>query len=579
MNDEHPVHELKSGAKILLSSVFGPYSKKDEYGSMESNSIELYHNQVTRVQGAFSLRMFHRSFGLMMIQENLAAPVTLLDFPTRDRFIAELRQNKYDIVGISSIIPNFMKLKEMCRLVREIQPNATLVVGGHIAGIANLKERIGADHVVKGEGIRWFRRFLGQDENAPVKHPAVYSGFNTRIMGVALPDKPGETAAILIPSVGCPMGCNFCATSALFGGKGKIIHFYETGDQLFEVMLELEKKLNVKSFFALDENFLLHKNRAMRLLELMKKHGKSWAIFIFSSAQILKHYSIDELLGLGISWVWMGIEGKNSRYEKLHDIDTMDLVKKLQENGIRVLGSSIIGLEDHCAENIGEAIDHAVAHNTVFHQFMLYTPTEGTPFYQEMKEKGLLLPESECPLSDANGQFRLNYKHQFIEKGKEEEYLIEAFTRDFKVNGPSIARLVKTTFDGYMKHKDHPDERIRTRIRRDADSLSSIFAGVVWAIRKKYGRSSKTGMEMDSLLNSMHREFGFKSRITAPIAGLYIYWSILKEEKRLSNGHTYEPQTFYELNTAAKRLLSALPVEKTSPAKIPNSSLKVAPTN
>ncbi|HBC88729.1 MAG TPA: B12-binding domain-containing radical SAM protein [Lentisphaeria bacterium] len=554
MNDAFPVHKLKTKAKILLCSVFGPYSKKDEYGSMESNSIELYHNQVTRVQGAMSLRMFHRSFGLMMIQENIDAPTTLLDFPTRDRFIEELKTKKYDIIGISSIIPNFPKLKEMCRLIREIQPDATIVVGGHIANIGNLKERVGADYVVRGEGIRWFRKFLGQDENAPIKHTAVLSCFGARMMGIKLSNKPRDTAAILIPSVGCPVGCNFCSTSALFGGKGKSIHFYETGDQLFEVMDGLEKKLGVNSFFALDENFLLHKNRAHRLMELMKKHDKSWAIFIFSSARILRHYTMEELLSLGISWVWMGIEGKNSQYDKLHGIDTKEFIRELQENGIRVLGSSIIGLEDHSAENISEVIDHAVAHNSVFHQFMLYTPTEGTPFYEEMKAKGLLLPESECSLSDANGQYRLNYRHKFIEKGKEEEYLIEAFNRDFKVNGPSVARLVRTTFDGYMKHKNHPDERIRRRIRRDAKDLAFSFAGTIWALRKKFHDDPKTRKDMDILLKEIYREFGLKTRMVAPLIGLYIYSSIGKEEERLAKGWTYEPPTFYELNAAALSL-------------------------
>ena len=55
--------------------------------------MELYHNQVTRMQGAFSLRMFHRCWGLMLIQANIEAPCTLLDFPTLDRFIEEIRTN------------------------------------------------------------------------------------------------------------------------------------------------------------------------------------------------------------------------------------------------------------------------------------------------------------------------------------------------------------------------------------------------------------------------------------------------------------------------------------------------------
>ena len=78
-------------------------------------------------------------------------------------------------------------------------------------------------------------------------------------MGIELGNRPGGTAAILIPSVGCPMGCNFCSTSALFGGKGKFVNFFETGDELFAAMCKMEEKLKVKSFFTLDENFLLHK--------------------------------------------------------------------------------------------------------------------------------------------------------------------------------------------------------------------------------------------------------------------------------------------------------------------------------
>ena len=74
--------------------------------------------------------------------------------------------------------------------------------------------------MVRGEGVRWFRRFLGEDENKPIRHPRIYSGLGARTMGIPLGEKPGEVAATLIPSVGCPLGCNFCSTSAMFGGKG-----------------------------------------------------------------------------------------------------------------------------------------------------------------------------------------------------------------------------------------------------------------------------------------------------------------------------------------------------------------------
>ena len=129
------------------------------------------------------------------------------------------------------------------------------------------------DRVLRGlsETLDPHTRYLGQDDRAPIIHPLAISGFGGRTMGIDLGNRPGGTAAILIPSVGCPMGCNFCSTSALFGGKGKFINFYETGDELFAAMCRMEEKLNVKSFFTLDENFLLHKKRALRLLELMEE--------------------------------------------------------------------------------------------------------------------------------------------------------------------------------------------------------------------------------------------------------------------------------------------------------------------
>src|SRR3954470_1023822 len=226
--------------------------------------MELYHNQVTRAQGAFSLRMFHRSWGIMMIQANISAPCTVLDFPTREDFERELTQHQYDVVGITSIIVNVRKVAEMCRMVRQLSPGSQVVVGGHVTAIPGIESMIDADHIVRGEGVSWMRRYLGDDEHAPIRHPEIVSGMQARIMVLRVPDRKGGTAATIIPSVGCPMGCNFCTTSAFFGGKGKFINFFETGDQLFEVMCQMESRLKVSSFFVMDENFLLHRKRAMR---------------------------------------------------------------------------------------------------------------------------------------------------------------------------------------------------------------------------------------------------------------------------------------------------------------------------
>ncbi|MCX6721179.1 MAG: cobalamin-dependent protein [Candidatus Staskawiczbacteria bacterium] len=534
--------------KVLLCSVFGPYGQDDEYGSRQLNPMELYHNQVTRTQGAFSLRMFHRSWGLMMIQANIEAPCMVLDFPTLERFIEEICTQQYDVIGISSIIPNIFKVRKMCELIRQYQPKAKIVVGGHIANVPDLSQRIDADYIVKGEGIRWFRHYFGEDEDRPIRHPLIISGFGSRNAGIPL---GGEVAATVIPSVGCPKGCNFCSTSAMFGGKGKSVNFYETGDELFYIMCQLEREMGVYSFFMMDENFLLHRKRAMQLLKLMEKHGKSWALYVFTSADVLKKlYTIDELIRLGVSWVWMGLEGKDSQYAKLSGIDTFELVRNLQSNGIRVLGSTIIGLENHTPENIDKAIEYAVRHCTDFHQFMLYTPIPGTPLYAELMANGLMKNESEYHFSDIHGQSVLNYRHSSLNDEQTAEFMIRAFDRDFAVNGPSTVRIARTTLAGWRKHKNHPDPRVRRRFAMEARGLAARFSALVSASKRYYRKNPVMHAKMSALLRELHAEFGWKSRLASTFGGRWVLCQIRKEEKRLAEGFSYEPPTFYERNEA-----------------------------
>lgn len=558
---QNGVHSKGDGARILLSSVFGPYAQDDEFGSQKINPMELWHNQVTRVQGPFSLRMFNRSFGMQFIQANIDAPCMMLDFPTLDRFVEELKTVQYDIIGIGSITINVLKVKKMCELIRQYQPEATIVVGGHVANLPDLNHRIDADEIVRGEGVKWFRHYLGEDPHRPLIHPEIPTYVDYRNMGTTVKIKPRDRTATLIPSVGCPLGCNFCVTSAMFGGKGKFVNFYDDGDELFEVICQLESSMNVRSFFVMDENFLLHRKRAMRLLDLMKEHNKSWSFNCFSSANVLAKYSMQQLVELGISWVWMGLEGESSQYAKLKGIDTRPLVRKLQSQGIRVLGSSIIGMEEHSPENIDRVIEYAASHDTDFHQFMLYTALPGTPLYQEMQSNGLIKDESDVPQSDHHGQYRFNFWHPLIRDGQETEYLLRAFDRDFELNGPSVVRAIGTILKGWRRHKNHPDPRVQKRFKWESRELVKHGVPMVAAALDYYSGQPLLRSRYEELLNELFDEFGEQARHFAIMAGPYVLEKIYEEETRLANGWTYEPPTFYEPNRAWQRMESSL--EKT----------------
>ena len=538
-------HSKGTKARVLLSSVFGPYARDDEFGSRAINPMELYHNQVTREQGSFSLRMFHRSWGLMMIQQNISAPSTLLDFPTLERFEQELTSTEYDIVGISGIIPNFGKVREMCRRVRQLSPKSTILIGGHVAAIPQLDKMIDADYVVRGEGIGWMRRYLGEDPAAPIVHPEIFSGFGMRVLGMRVPDTARDTAATIIPSVGCPMGCNFCATSAFFGGKGKSFHFYKSGDELFDVMEQMERSMSVSSFFMMDENFLLNRPRAMQLLERMKAAGKSWSLYVFSSVNAIGQYSMEELVELGVSWIWLGLESPHSSYAKLRNSDTHALAAEMRQHGIKLLGSTIVGLEHHTPENIREDIEYAVAHGTDFHQFMLYTPVPGTTLFQQMEQEGRMLDGID--LADIHGQYKFNFQHAAISREESKRLLDWAFRFDFERNGPSLFRICDTIFQGWKRYRNFPDARVRERFANDAAKLRTTYDAALWAMEKQLRKTnSEIAVRIRALRKDIEREFGTATRLVRAVTGPILLWTSKREDRRLARGKTYEPPTFVD---------------------------------
>jgi len=531
--------------RVLLSSVFKPFAQDDEFGSRAINPVELYHNQVTREQGPFSLRMFHRTWSLMLLQRNIAAPCTVLDFPTRQRFIRELCTHRYDVVGLTGIIVNVGKVREMCRLVREHSPASTIIVGGHVTAIPGVETLIDADHIVKGEGVSWLREYLGEDTDRPIEHPVIPSSFGFRLMGLPAPRGGGNAAATIIPSVGCPMGCNFCTTSEFFGGKGKIVTFLERGEDVYRAMCEAERVLGARAFFMMDENFLLYRRRALELLALMKANGKAWSLYVFSSANAIRKYAMRELVELGVEWIWLGLESSGSGYEKLKGTDTMALARELQSHGIRVHGSTIIGLEHHTPENIDAVIDHAVSHETVFHQFMLYTPMPGTPLHREVQAQGRLL--TGVDLADIHGQFKFNFIHAAISRDQSKTFLDRAFRRDFDVNGPSLYRLMVSMMTNWRRYRDDVDPRVRARVRREAERLASGYGAALWAMEKYLKASNQTmsGRVRDLRLQ-IERELGGWSPLIHRVAGPLLAWSARRDARRFPAGEVREPRTFVD---------------------------------
>jgi radical SAM superfamily enzyme YgiQ (UPF0313 family) len=438
-----------------LTSVFGPYAVDDEYGSKE-NLIELFHNQVTREQGIFSYRFNHASFGLYFLAENIDMPTVVLDFPTLPRFLDELK-NGYDYVGISYVMPNFKKAQKMAQLVRRYAPRSKIILGGHGVAVSETEAAIEHDYLCRGEGVAFLRRLFGEDPAKPLRHPLLHSAFNRRVMGVPLPENSG----ILIPGVGCANKCRFCATSHFFG---EYVTYLKTGEDIFEVCCAYEDKLGVTDFGVMDENFLKVPQRAMELLACIEASRRKFTFGIFSSAETITSLpSLDLLVRLGITFVWMGVESKHEIYQKNKGVDFKHLVAELRTRGISVMTSAILFLEEHTRENLWADVDFATGLNADYVQFMELGPLPGTTLYRDYEEQGKLCTLEEMPYEERHGQDRIWFKHPDFTCEESADVLRKAFERDYRRNGASFIRAVQTALTGYEYAVRSTDPRINVR--------------------------------------------------------------------------------------------------------------------
>ncbi|PWB68729.1 MAG: radical SAM protein [Holophagae bacterium] len=516
--------------KVLLSSVFGPYGVDDEYGQA-SCRMELFHNQVTREQGVFSIRMFHPTFGLHFLAANISAATTVLDFPSEARFVEELR-NDYDVVGISFIVPNFERAKRMAKLVRRHAPRAKIVLGGHGTPLPEVDE-IPNDGVCRGEGVRWLRSFLGEDPERPITHPILSDSFGGRILGVPVVDHSGH----LTPGLGCPNACFFCLTSSFFDHK--YIPYLTTGREMFDVCEAVERTLGYRKFYVMDENFLAHPERAYELADLIARNGKNYRFSLFSSAENIKKVGVDFLVRLGVISVWLGVESNLKTFPKNRGVDFASLVRELRDHGILVLTSAILFLEEHDRANIWEDIRETVALEPDLIQFMQLGPAPNTPVYRRFRASGRLIED--VPYAEWHGQGQIWFRHPHFSREESGRILTDAFRYDYDTLGPSLVRMAETVVRGFQNINGSRDPLIvrrRESLRRRAEKFRPFLAAA-----RHHAHNDNARALIERVRATYDEAFGpmsLKQRAQGQVVRAYA----AQEARRVAAGrNNYQPPT------------------------------------
>ena len=436
--------------KVLLTTVCGPFGADTE-DCTRHVMPELYHAQVTRAQGIFSIRATYISYGLEYIANNITTPTTVLQYPTMKQFKRELRKG-YDYVGISFVIATFGKLQKMCRMVRDVSPGSKIILGGYGTMLPECDQY--GDYICREEGVGFMRRLLGEIHNdEPKKHVVLPT--RGKVIGY-----PAMKGAVVLAGLGCPHGCEFCATSHFH--KRRHIPLFKTGADLHREIRRVHKVLGSPNLCIgiIEEDFLLQQERAREYLHCVNQEmDHPVRISCFASAYSVSQWDPEDLVRMGVDTLWIGVESKQANYAKLKGIDVKSVFETLHAHGINTLASLILGHDFHTAENIWEDLDYLVSLNPSLTQFLILTPACNTPLFDRLRLEGRLL---DIPHKHWDG-FHLAFDHPHIEKSLMEQLILEFYEEEYRRLGPSVIRYIEKKLQGYVRFKNATDPLLRRR--------------------------------------------------------------------------------------------------------------------
>ncbi len=540
---------------ILFCSVVGPHGVDGPH-SRYKNPISLLGNQVTRGQEHYTVQMFSRTFAYDLLGANVNANVAVLDFPSEEQLRAALAERRWDRVGLSGIMANFEKVLLTWRIVRETLPDVPIDIGGHIvnddevtqeliermsqvapsetfnvwepsferplsATLSTWLERRGClgpgVTFVKRDGLEFYARMpgVGLKRDDVIYAPLVNATFEKRALGFKLPDL---SSGLIMPDVGCPMRCNFCTTSAKFGGN--FVKFMDTAEDILAVA-DGHAKRGVSEMFVMSENFSLDTQRALALLKLMETQRKPYSYCVFSSADALLRLGIENIVKLGYCFIWIGLEeSTGSAYAKMSGVRLRSLIADLQAHGVEILGSTILGFPHQTAADLDHEVEHALSYGCTYNQFMLYMAMPGTALWKQMQAESRL--KKAFPWCDIHGQHAQNWTHPHISDDVMGAKLDGAFRRDFEVLGPSILRMIETHFRGYCNTAswDHELVQMRRATVRKKLPFYAMLLGAMMADLKAMG--NQTHEKARGLRDEIVAACGWKTKLACLVSRPYV---------------------------------------------------------
>ncbi len=357
------------------------------------------------------------------------APV-VFDFTFRKNPFAELREHlrhtRYRWVGISAMVTMAQDARDVARLVREMLPEARIILGGpHPTTLPGHCRTDDYDFIVIGEGEAtlpeligcgcgrgvaglWFREAGAWHENQPrapiadldaIPFPAfdLIDMARYRKLWFQL-DTTGRMieGTSIFATRGCPYQCSFCQPTLerLFGGKLR----KRSPENIVAELAWLKKDFAIAGFMLQDDTLNVDREWTTQLARAMISGNLGLRFGCNMRADLVDEATLRLLRAAGLRKIYMGIESHSDRirnevYDKrLQREQIENAVAAAKNAGILVQGYFMIGAPGEKKSEVGDTLRYARDLNLDDLTINIATPLPGSHLYRKFRSE-ITIPE------------------------------------------------------------------------------------------------------------------------------------------------------------------------------------------
>lgn len=277
--------------------------------------------------------------------------------------VRPLGEADWDGVDIVFVTGMLVQREHLLSLIREAKTRGKLVAAGGAYPTTMPAEVLaaGCDFLVQGEGentlpdlIAAIRAGSRSGIFAREEKPSLNASPIPRFDLVRLDDY--ESLSIQT-SRGCPFSCEFCDIVSLFGRAQR---HKEPGQVLDE--LEAIRRLGFRgAIFVADDNFIGHRPRAIamlrQLIDWQERRGEPFSFITQASVNLGQDQELLDLMtAANFSFVFVGIESPDedvlTSAHKHQNVKNplLESIRAINDNGLSVIGSFILGLDQETAD-------------------------------------------------------------------------------------------------------------------------------------------------------------------------------------------------------------------------------------